>query len=122
MTWILIIIVFFSGGIIALTQIVKINKITLKYGVNIFSRTKGMTSADRKIIIKGFLDYFFCFDWRFFDYWVNILYTKSKEFSCLLLTFELCKRLAAESNRTLKLPIIIFVLQNHQLLCSLLHL
>ena len=55
MAWVLIFIVFFGGAIIALTQIIKVNKITLKYGVNIFSKAKGMTPADSKAIIKAFL-------------------------------------------------------------------
>ena len=55
MTWILILVVFFGGGVIALTQIIKINRIMLKYGANIFSKTKNMTSADGKTILKAFL-------------------------------------------------------------------
>jgi hypothetical protein len=55
MTWILILIVFFSGAIIALIQIIKINRIMLKYGANIFSKAKNMTSVDGKTILKAFL-------------------------------------------------------------------
>lgn len=55
MTWILLLVVFFSGGVIALTQVIKINKTMLKYGAHIFSKTKSMTSADGKTILKAFL-------------------------------------------------------------------
>jgi acid phosphatase family membrane protein YuiD len=54
MTWILVLIVFFAGGITALLQIIKINRIVLKSGVKILDGTGGMPSGERKAIVKAF--------------------------------------------------------------------
>jgi hypothetical protein len=51
----LVIIVFISGAIIALSQLMKINSITLKYGSSVFSRTNGMTPLERKEVLKAFV-------------------------------------------------------------------
>lgn len=55
MTWLLILIIFFAGGIMALSQIMKINRIVLRSGVKILDGTGGMPSSERKAIIKAFI-------------------------------------------------------------------
>jgi hypothetical protein len=55
MTWTLVLIAFLAGGVIAFSQIIKINKIVLRSGAKILSGTKGMTSTDSKAIIKAFI-------------------------------------------------------------------
>ena len=53
MLTVLMLLYFFSCFIIVGTQIVKINKITLNYGVNVFSKEKGLTKAERNTIVKA---------------------------------------------------------------------
>jgi acid phosphatase family membrane protein YuiD len=53
MTWILVLIVFFAGGITTFSQIMKINRIVLRLGVKLLNGTGGMPSSERKAIIKA---------------------------------------------------------------------
>ena len=45
---------FIAAAASIIYRVIKINRITWKYGLDLFSKTKGLTEKDRKLILRHF--------------------------------------------------------------------